>query len=147
MSKRKPIPKRFLGAFKAGHRASAREFIDETLSWQLLKQIEKTNYTDKEAIAALDYIAKFNNEFHKNVIKKNDNKSLHNTKSLRRECYSRENARNRDIMSIGSYSFSIESRLMEKEISTDSSLNKTRDLYGHEDVINELIDYSKKEEN
>lgn len=94
------IPKRWLGAFKAGHRASAREFIDEKLSYDLLAKIIESKYTDQASIDALDYITKFNNEFHKNVIKKGDTNALHNTDELRKDCYARENARNRDIMSV-----------------------------------------------
>ena len=93
------IPKQYLGAFKAGHRASSREFIDEELSYSLLKRIIDSNYTDQAAMDQLAYITKFNNEFHKNVIKKGDKKALHNTKELRKDCYARENARNRDISS------------------------------------------------
>lgn len=94
------IPKRFLGAFKAGHRASAREFIDEELAYKLLKRVLSSNYSDTEAIEALDYLTKFNNEYHKAVIKKGDRKAFHNTTKLRRERYSANNHRNADIMSI-----------------------------------------------
>ena len=98
--KARSVPRRFLGAFKKGHRYSTREMIDEELSWELLYRIERSNYTDLEAIEALEYITKFNNEFHKNVIKKGDPKALHSTDELRRDLYSRENAKNRDIMSV-----------------------------------------------
>lgn len=96
---RPPIPKRFLGAFVAGHRASAREFIDDSFSYQLLKRIIKSNYNDTEALAALEYLTKFNNEMHKNVVKKGDPNALHSTDKLRKDCYSRENSKNRDILS------------------------------------------------
>ena len=118
------IPKRFLGAFKAGHRPSTREFIDEDLSKQLLSKIKASNWTDKEAIAQLNYITKFNNEFHKNVVKKGDPNALHGEQlsnelrtdrwgniqldkngnpiplNLRQTCYARENAKNRDTLSV-----------------------------------------------
>jgi Xaa-Pro aminopeptidase len=103
------IPAQYLGAFKAGHRTSAREFIDEELSWDLLNKIKASNFTDKASMDALAYIAKFNNEFHKNFI---IDKPLHNLDELTDEENSsgkkltqkqslalRENARNRDIMS------------------------------------------------
>lgn len=99
--KARNVPKQFLGAFKKGHRVSVREFIDEEMSWQLLNRIENSNYTDTEAIQALEYITRFNNEFHKNVIKKGDVNALHNTDELRRDLYSRENSKNRDLASIG----------------------------------------------
>lgn len=95
MSKPSRIPKEFLGAFKAGHRKSVRPMIDEDFAWSLLQKIFESN--DSDARKALEFITKFNNEFHKNVIKKGDTKALHNTDSLRKSCYARENAKNRDI--------------------------------------------------
>lgn len=89
------IPKEFLGAFKAGHRKTSREFIDERLSLTLLKKVIEDNC--EESRKTLEYITRFNNEFHKNVIKKGDPKALHSTDELRKDCYARENARNRDI--------------------------------------------------
>lgn len=89
------IPVEFLGAFKAGHRASVRPFIDEDLSMKLLKRVLSEDCD--ESRKHLEYITKFNNEFHKNVIKKGDKRALHNTDELRHSCYDRENARNRDI--------------------------------------------------
>lgn len=94
------IPKQFLGAFRRGHREASKEFIDEGLSYRLLKKVLDSNYQDLEALEALNYLTKFNNEYHKNVIKKGDAEALHNTDKLRKECYARENARNRDIMSV-----------------------------------------------
>lgn len=94
------VPKRWLGAFKRGHRKASQTFIDEELSYDLLKRVIESNYTDEESMNALDYITKFNNEYHKNVIKKDDPNALHNTDELRRSCYALENARNRDMMSI-----------------------------------------------
>lgn len=94
------IPKRFLGAFKVGHRPSAKEFIDEELAKLLLKRILESNYTDTEAVFTLDYLTRFNNEFHKNVIKKSDPDRLHRTKKQIKSLYSRENAKNRDVMSV-----------------------------------------------
>lgn len=95
------IPKEFLGAFKAGHRASSRPFIDEDLSKILLLKVLKESC--QESRKTLEYIAKFNNEFHKNVIKKGDARALHHTDELRRDCYARENSRNRDIYSRHGY--------------------------------------------
>lgn len=94
------IPKEFLGAFRRGHREASKEFIDEGLSYALLKRVLDSGYKDREAVELLSYITKFNNEYHKNVVKKGDKKALHNTDKLRKECYARENARNRDIMSV-----------------------------------------------
>lgn len=94
------IPKQFLGAFKRGHRETSKEFIDEGLSYELLKRVLDSDYGDEEALEALNFLTKFNNEFHKNVVKKGDPTALHKTEAQRRECYARENARNRDLMSV-----------------------------------------------
>lgn len=110
--KAKNVPAQYLGAFKKGHRAAVRDFIDEDFSWELLEKIEKSNWTDQEAMDQLAYITKFNNEFHKNVVSKvtplhpcncpNHKKGgKHLEGCLRNEMNSRENAKNRDLMSVG----------------------------------------------
>lgn len=158
---RKPrIPKQFLGAFKAGHRASAREFIDEELGYQLLNKIIDSNWEDKEAIQQLEYITRFNNEFHKNVIKKDDPKALHKTPEQVKDLYSRENARNRDIMSVD------RKKRLDTVIQTDEGyvdalndedsfvprskqkafLTQNRNLDNHEDVLIDIIDHYRAEE-
>lgn len=138
------IPKEFLGAFKAGHRKSAREFIDEELSYKLLKLIKDSNYTDLDAIAKLTYITKFNNEFHKNVIKKGDMNALHNTDALRKDCYARENARNRDIHSLENDQLRSLSVTIEGEdpgvITLDTIVNSNRNLLNYEDTIISLME-------
>lgn len=88
------MPKEFLGAFKRGHRRASREFIDEELA---LKLLEKALAGCEEARQTLEWLTKFNNEFHKNVVKKGDKSALHSSEELRLDCHSRENARNRDI--------------------------------------------------
>lgn len=98
--KARNVPKRWLGAFKKGHRYSSRDMIDEELAWEMLERYEKSGGTDKEAEQTLDYLTKFNNEYHKNIIKKDDPNALHNTPELRKSLYDRENAKNRDIMSV-----------------------------------------------
>ena len=146
MSKKHPIPKQYLGAFKAGHRASAREFIDEELSFKLLDKIIKSNYTDQKSMDELAYITKFNNEFHKNVVKKDDPEALHNTEELRKDLYDRENSRNRDIMSVERHKMvSLEPKIAETEggqMYMDAFLNSGRDLFGQEDAVIELMDRS-----
>lgn len=91
------IPREFLGAFKAGHHPSARPFIDEELSYQLLKQVVYEG--SQAAKEALEYLTKFNNEFHKGTTKKGDSEALHKTDELRKDCYARVNAKNRDVFS------------------------------------------------
>jgi len=89
------IPREFLGAFKAGHRAASRPFIDEEFSYQLLRKWKMEGC--EESRQALEYITKFNNEFHKNVVKKNDQSALHKSETHRKDCYDRDSARRRDI--------------------------------------------------
>jgi hypothetical protein len=91
------IPREYLGAFKAGHRASARPFIDDELSHKLLVKV--LDYGCDEARQALEYITKFNNEFYKDVFKKGES-ALHNTRELRKSCGDRNNSRNRDAYSL-----------------------------------------------
>lgn len=142
--RRPKIPKQYLGAFKAGHRQSAREFIDEELSYELLNKIIDSNFKDQASMDALAYITKFNNEYYKNVVKKDDPTALHNTPALRKDCYDRQNARNRDIISREKkFIKSIEPMTIQKEggdMKLDSFLNKTRDLTNHEDVVIALLD-------
>lgn len=88
------VPKEFLGAFKRGHRRPSQEFIDEEFSWTLLKKVYEGC---EEARKALTWLTKFNNEYHKKVIKKNDQNAIHNSQFLYRDCTQREDARGRDL--------------------------------------------------
>jgi hypothetical protein len=98
--KAKKVPKRWLGAFKRGHRFSDRAFIDEDQAWEMLERWEESGGSDKEAEQVLDYLTKFNNEYYRGVLKKGDPNALHNTDELRKSVYDRQNAKNRDIMSV-----------------------------------------------
>ncbi len=89
------IPREYLGAFKAGHRASSRPFIDEELAKRLLRKVIDENC--EESKAHLEYITKFNNEYYKAVVKKGDENALHYTDALRKDCYNRDNQRRRDV--------------------------------------------------
>lgn len=145
------IPKQYLGAFKEGHRKLIRQYIDDELAWELLKRIKASNWTDTKAIDELTFIAKFNNEYYKNVIKKGDKTALHNTNKLRKDCYDRDNANRRDILSRErDLLFSIE-KLIETESGqssdtgsfNDEFLSQNRDL-NHENHIIDLIDEKNK---
>ena len=137
-------PKRWLSCWKAGHRKSAREFIDEELSNKLYNRVLYSKWTDQEAMDALDYIHKFNSEFHKNVIKKGDMNALHNTDALRKDCYARENARNRDIHSLENDQLRSLSVTIEGEdpgvITLDTIVNSNRNLLNYEDTIISLME-------
>lgn len=142
------IPKRFLGAFKAGHRASAREFIDEELSYKLLRKILNSNYSDLASMEALDYLTKFNNEYHKAVLKKGDPNALHNTDELYRDRTNANNARNRDILSIWrSTVFSLTPRAPEVlsglgQGLTPADLNQN--LFDNESALIDVLDAKNK---
>jgi len=88
----KRIPKEFLGAFRCGHRMGSKDFIDESFSRELLK---KTMQGDEAAREALEYLTKFNNEYHRGVIKKGDESALHAKDP--NECWNRNNRQNVDV--------------------------------------------------
>lgn len=91
------VPKEYLGAFKRGHRLASKDFIDDEFSFKLLYDALAKN---QKAIEALKFLTKFNNEYHKNVLKKGDPNALHHTDSQRKECYSRNNRLNRDALNV-----------------------------------------------
>lgn len=94
MAKRGRVPKEYLGAFKAGHRATSREFIDDEFSFELLARAETG---DEKAKEALVWLAKFNNERYKCVFKK-DGTDLHRTADERKAHYNAQYARYMDAM-------------------------------------------------
>lgn len=96
-SQSKLVPKEYLGAFKRGHRRSSKEYIDEEFSYTLLKKAENGCEESKKA---LEWLTRFNNEFHKSVIKKDDPENLHHTDDLRRDCIRRDNARRWDVYTL-----------------------------------------------
>lgn len=155
----KVIPREYLGAFKAGHPARSREFIDEEYSFYLLDKIINENCHESKKLLA--YIAKFNNEYHKDFFK-NTEEPLHKKTHLtdervqtgknknklishRKSCSDRKNSRNRDILSIERKDIqSIEPLLMHNDDGIgyfDLHLNRSRDL-NHESHLIELIDLS-----
>lgn len=93
MSKR-IIPKQYLGAFKQGHRKSAREFIDDELAYYLL---DKTKHGCEKSKKALEWLTQFNNEFYKAVIKRGDSNAFHKTTEEIAACDLRNRASGRDI--------------------------------------------------
>lgn len=148
------IPKRFLGAFKAGHRVVVREFIDEELSYKLLIRIVNSNYQDTEAVEALDYITRFNNEFHKAVVKKDDPTAIHNTDELRNDCFKRNNSANRDLTALENKSMIsldfVSHMSDERGDYEDRNNHKTHFINHpkqntHEDTVISLIEKSKEE--
>lgn len=127
------IPREYLGAFKAGHRAKSREFIDEELSYKLLDKVMSEGC--EESRRALEYLTKFNNEFHKNVLKKGDPNALHNTDELRKACYNRNYALVKD-----DYPMTGRGKVsLDDHPKMESFFNSSLSL-SHEDHLIELID-------
>lgn len=96
--KHKPrIPKKFLGAFKVGHRMTSREFIEDDYAYELLRLAQSGS---KKAEEALEILTKFNNEYYKCVFKKgrgprNFHKKCNGSQN---ELMRREYARKNDVM-------------------------------------------------
>jgi hypothetical protein len=88
------IPKQFLGAFKKGHRFAAREYIDEELAEELLFKAQEG---DIEALRALEFLTKFNNEHYKGVFKK-DGSDFYKTKEDRRIRTNEQYAMKSDVL-------------------------------------------------
>lgn len=89
------VPREFLGAFKQGHRRSSVEFIDEELSHLLLA---KTLAGCEQSRTELEWLTRFNNEFHKGVVHGVAKVgALHNTKELRKDCDARNYSRRHDV--------------------------------------------------
>lgn len=108
-----------------------------------------SKYSDLEAVKALDYLTKFNNEYHKAVIKKGDRKALHNTKKLRQDRYTANNARNRDLLSTQRFMFESLSPHSDENSSSirviQISCEEThRGLKSQEEVLVDLIDLKNK---
>lgn len=83
-----------LGAFKKGHRRPAREFIDDEFAYKLLKQMEQGCSSAKES---LEWLAQFNNEYHRNWFRKEALIPFHADESLKDECSKREYAVKNDV--------------------------------------------------
>ncbi len=159
--KARNVPKQWLGAFKKGHRYSSRDAVDEDLAWELLDRWEKSKGTDTEAKEALDFMSKFNNEFHKNVVSKTDplhkctcpdrkRGDKHLDGCLRNDLNDRENAKNRDIMSVQNRNEVNESSSNEEEEFNSQNPNSAEDQFFQrnqgatanyvEDAMIELLD-------
>lgn len=100
---------------------------------------------DEKAKDALEWIAKYNNEYYKGFLKKGDKSAIHNTPKLYKETTDAQNAKRRDIIgAIRSGKLGEEAVLLHLEDFKDSYLDehnykKPRDLR-HEEHILELLD-------
>lgn len=129
------VPRQYLGAFKCGHREKAKEFVDEEFSRELLARITASNGKDLKAIEALSYLSKFNNEFHKCLIKKGDPAALHNTDKLRRDVYSKQNSRTRDVLSYKNRQIPLDTLCESTELAHSTYQDYFANLIDHLDEI------------
>ena len=92
----KKVPLRFLPAFSFGCPYVNREFLDDSLAWKLLKAAQKG---DAKAVEQLDYMARFNEEFHRLYFRdgKDTSKALHNTQDLKSKAQDSFNSRRKDL--------------------------------------------------
>lgn len=91
------IPKEFLGAFKAGHLPSCRPYVDEELSWKLLKKVLDEGCSESRLI--LEYLTKFNNEYYKDFVSKHDPEPFYSDKLVRKALRHEKYARKMDVLS------------------------------------------------
>lgn len=130
MAKRERVPKKYLGAFKHGHRRGVRDYIDDEFSLKLLKLAE---LGDAKALEALEWITKYNNEVYRGVLKKNDPDAIHNTPELYKEASDGHNARRRDVMCYGkARGADNRDECVEKHLDRHPDLN-------HEDTVIDLL--------
>lgn len=90
------VPPRFLPAFSFGCPASIRDFLDDRLANKLLGKALKG---DQAAIEQLDYIARFNEEFHQSYFRdgKDSGASLHSSPELQRKLQDSINSKRKDL--------------------------------------------------
>lgn len=151
MGKSKKIPIEYWGAFKSGHRRGVREYIDDEYAFDLLKLAQKG---DAKADEALRWLAKYNNETYRGVLKKGNPEALHNTDELYKAATDGHNWRRADVMCIYKSGAVPETALVYSDSgapTTESNegaftddkleqlLNENRDLFGHEDTMLDLI--------
>lgn len=93
---RNKVPLRFLSAFSFGCPRVNREFLDDALAWRLLAAANKG---DDAAAKQLDFMARFNEEFHRCYFRegKASKAVLHNTPDLQRKLQDSINAKRKDL--------------------------------------------------
>lgn len=96
MSQISKVPVRFLAAFSFGCPKSIRDFLDDELAWRLLKSALAGN---QASIQQLDFIARFNEEFHRSYFRdgKKAKTSLHKTPTLQRKLQDSINSKRKDL--------------------------------------------------
>jgi hypothetical protein len=138
LGKRRRVPKEFLGAFKHGHRSGVREYIDEEFSYTLL---QKSKNGDIQALEALQWITKYNNEVYRGVLKKGDESAIHNSAELYKQASDGHNARRRDLISglrSGNLGPSFRLYSLDENPLLKAALTQNQNL-NHEEVIIEML--------
>jgi hypothetical protein len=90
------------------------------------------------------WLSKFNEEFYKNKVTKGSTTDLHSTDTLRKDCYARENAANRDLYAIKATGGYIKSATVAEDGTEISPLDVIAcpNTYNEECMVI-LIDYNK----
>lgn len=118
-----------------------------------IKDLRERAKSDNAAIAAeaeeaLAFLAKFNNEYYNNTgLKKED--AFHNTPELRKECYDRTNAANRDLHAISGCTGYLQTDVedLDGELTPSYELNMTEeDAQRQVDAQDDLLDWKLEQE-
>lgn len=136
-SKKHKVPKKWLGAFSFGHRKAVKNshVIDDDFAWDLYN---KAMDGDKKAEEALDYLARFNNELHRNVMKKGDPDAIiANNDEMRKEIFRNYRGKYEDMFSQG---FSEELPDESFDQKSEMKARKSPSSNHQEDVMIELMD-------
>lgn len=96
--------------------------------------------------ATADWLGKFNQEFYRNRVTKGSTTDLHSTDTLRKDCYSRENAANRDLFAVKNVGNMVDAFSISDEDGNEiDAMDLIADITNpHEDQLINRIDQEKK---
>jgi hypothetical protein len=88
------------------------------------------DYLDKLTPEEKEWMGKFNQEFYRNRVTKGSKTDLHNTTALRRDCYARENAANRDLYAVKAVGKMIvgDMTIQDEDGNSESVINTVADI-------------------
>lgn len=116
--------------------------LDPRFNLKSRMELIDQDYLDKLSKEELEWLNKFNKEtISASFNQENPRKNLHKTKKLRKECYDRNNARNRDVLTRAKAANQLDDyeELVEKPESNDYEDRLIEELDKKE--IREAIDY------
>lgn len=149
---RKQYDKKTVGLEEKTFPKNKRWQLDQDYIEDLKNQAESENpYLANQAKEALDFMSKFNDEYYGGKVKAGDETALHNTEELRKDCYNRNNASNRDAYSIRECSGRISS-VYEEGIDDEGYDTLSNNPINDEDIQNAqdnqiaLLDYKLSQE-